>query len=89
MARSFSIYETKSRLSEILRMVKSGTEVTVLERGVPIAKLISIPKTEGIKDRLSQLQGNGSLISKKDLNKDWPLGSKKEGALKRFLGERE
>ena len=40
MQRSYSIYETKAKLSEILRVVKSGKKVIVCERGTPIAEII-------------------------------------------------
>jgi len=40
MARVAAIAELKARLSEYLKIVKSGTEVVVTERGNPIARII-------------------------------------------------
>lgn len=40
-----AISEFKSKLAKFLRMVKTGEEVEIRERGVPIAKLSSIKST--------------------------------------------
>lgn len=41
-----SITELKARLSEYLREIKRGGEVQVLERGVPIARLVGIDSAD-------------------------------------------
>jgi prevent-host-death family protein len=41
-----SIAEIKARLSEYLRRVKAGHEVTVTERGVPVARLVGLDGAE-------------------------------------------
>ena len=88
MGKAYSIYETKAHLSEILRLVKSGKDVTVLERGVPIAKLIPFSSGETLVDHLKSLRSSGNLI-RRNVTEEWPIGVAKEGSLKRFLDERE
>lgn len=36
--RSFSLYDAKARFSEIVRMVREGTSVTVTVHGEPVAE---------------------------------------------------
>lgn len=40
--RTVSVSELKAHLSEYLREVKRGGEVQVLERGVPVARLVGV-----------------------------------------------
>ena len=47
MQKSYSIYETKSKFSEILRAVKSGKRIVVSERGKPIAEIVPFVADEG------------------------------------------
>jgi prevent-host-death family protein len=37
-----SVTELKARLSHYLRMVRRGTEVQIMDRGVPVARLVSM-----------------------------------------------
>ena len=56
--RSVSVTELKANLARYLRTVRRGTEVQILERGVPIARLVALPGVrEG--DRLEQLAKAG------------------------------
>lgn len=67
--KTTSVTELKAQLARYLRMVRRGTEVQVLERGVPIARLIGISSSEGADanriDRLAKAgilrKGNGDL----------------------------
>ncbi|MBI4211722.1 MAG: type II toxin-antitoxin system prevent-host-death family antitoxin [Deltaproteobacteria bacterium] len=43
MEKTYSIYEAKAKLSEVLRLVKSGNEVTITERGEARRSLKSSP----------------------------------------------
>ncbi len=38
------IYEAKTRLSELIRDVRRGEEVTILDRGKPVARLVPLEK---------------------------------------------
>ncbi len=42
-----SVSELKARLSECLRVVKRGGEVQVLDRGVPVARLVAVGPARG------------------------------------------
>jgi prevent-host-death family protein len=39
---SASVVQLKARLSEYLRRVKAGNEITVTERGLPIARIVPL-----------------------------------------------
>lgn len=43
--KKVSVSELKNRLSQYLRLVKSGETIEVLEHSVPIAHLSGLPKT--------------------------------------------
>ena len=54
--RVVSVSELKARLSHYLRLAKRGAEVQVLERGVPVARLVGMRGAVGRDDvRLDQL----------------------------------
>ena len=55
-----SVSELKSRLSHYLRMVKRGGEVQVLDRGVPVARLVGID-SGGDDDLRARLIASGSV----------------------------
>lgn len=59
MARVAAIAELKARLSEYLKIVKSGTEVVVTERGNPIARIIPYQKTDPLSQHLLELARSG------------------------------
>lgn len=40
--RTASVTELKANLSRYLRMVRRGSEIEILERGVPIARLVGL-----------------------------------------------
>jgi prevent-host-death family protein len=48
---SVSVTELKAQLSRYLRMVRRGSEVQILERGVPIARLVGLESTARGSDR--------------------------------------
>ncbi len=85
---SYSIYETKARLSEVLRNVKKGTEVVVTERGVPIAKVVPFHEAEDLGQHIQNLIANKRILLA-EIKGPFPKGIKRTGALKRFLRERE
>lgn len=39
---SISLYEAKSRLSELVEQVESGREVIITKRGRPVAKIVRV-----------------------------------------------
>ena len=60
--KTASVTEIKARLSHYIRMARRGGEVQILERGVPIARLVGLSR-EGRKDdaRLQELAKAGIL----------------------------
>ena len=44
--KEINTYEAKTRLSQLLRRVAAGEEITIANRGVPVARLVPIPAPE-------------------------------------------
>ena len=86
MARNYSVYEAKAKLSELLRIVKRGHQVVVMERGKPIARVIPFEKGESVRKKLIALEESGLLI--RGNRKPFPPGHKVKDGLKRFLKDR-
>lgn len=60
--KTASVTELKAQLAHYLRMVRRGTEVQVLERGVPIARLVGIQPVAGRDtERIERLAKSGVL----------------------------
>lgn len=88
MAHQYSIYEAKAKFSELLRRVKAGREVTVTERGQPVAKVVPFPQRQTLPQRLMELESLNNLIPRRR-KKIEGSGEKIPGGLERFLKERE
>jgi prevent-host-death family protein len=61
MKRTASVADLKARLSEHLRLVKSGHEVVVTERGVPVARMLPLDDGERRSTRRFRLARTGIL----------------------------
>ena len=93
MKRTASVVELKARLSEHLRLVKSGHELVVTERGVPVARVLPLDDGERKSTRRLRLTraglmkpGRGKLPP---LLKKAPTGSDSgAGVLEALLEER-
>ena len=68
--RTASVTDLKARLSHYLRIVRRGSEVEIVQRGVPVARLVGVPKSPrgSDRERIEQLskagilrRGNGEL----------------------------
>jgi prevent-host-death family protein len=46
MKRTTTVVDLKARLSEHLRLVKSGNELVITDRGVPVARLVPLDDGE-------------------------------------------
>lgn len=97
---TYSIYETKARLSEVLRIVKTRREVVITERGKPIAKIVPFDEeeAESLEQRLERLAASGQLVPAPAApGHDPPSAPKGQGrrsknagnALQRFLADRD
>ncbi len=88
MTKMYSIYETKSRLSELLRLVKQGLDFIITERGTPIAKVVIYQaEEESFEERLKSLERRGVIIPAKGKCSIKPIATR-PGALARFLKDR-
>jgi prevent-host-death family protein len=92
--KSASISETKAKLSALLDRVKAGEEVTITDRGQPVARIVPIPATEVDWDeRLERLERQGVVRRpRKKLDVEAflarPLAKSRESVLEALLEER-
>jgi prevent-host-death family protein len=86
MSQSYSIYEAKARLSEIIRIVKKRRRVVLTERGVPVAEVIpyGVADKESIEGWLEKLSRVGAVIVSKERFETAPL-QEIPGSADRFL----
>ena len=61
MKRTASVVELKARLSEHLRQVKSGHELIVTERGIPVARMLPLDDSARRSTRRLRLTRSGAL----------------------------
>jgi len=61
MKRTASVVELKAKLSEHLRLVKSGHELIVTERGIPVARMLPLDDGERRSTRRVRLTRSGAL----------------------------
>jgi prevent-host-death family protein len=90
--RSYSVYEAKARLSEILRRVRErGEAVMVTWHGEPIAEIRPIEQDfrEGWAARLAELERRGVLRMPAHTGAPIQPVTMRPGALERFLKERD
>ncbi len=89
MAKTYSTYQAKARLSELLERVRKGESITITRRGEPIAELRPIEREQDSLDaRLKELERRGVLIPATGKSVWKPL-ARRPGGLRRFLQERE
>jgi prevent-host-death family protein len=54
--KSINTHEAKTRFSRLLRRVSAGEEITISSRGVPVARLVPIPREKAPR-KLGMFQG--------------------------------
>ena len=92
MRRTYSIYEARTRFSEILRRVRErGETVTVSYHGEPVAEIRPIERASGdsLSKRLSRLEESGVLQRAPRRKGRFRRVVRKPGALERFRADRE
>jgi prevent-host-death family protein len=95
MPAEYSLYDAKAKLSQLVRQVREGATVIITVHGEPAAELRPIaPSTERETndERLDTLSARGLLSParmKPSAANAWPIGTRKGGALKRFLEDRD
>ena len=86
----YSLYEAKAKFSEIIRRVRGGGSVVVTYRGEPVAEIRPIQSGPvSLDDRLAELQRLGVLQGAESREGSLTVVERREGALRRFLEERE
>ncbi|MGH7644800.1 MAG: type II toxin-antitoxin system Phd/YefM family antitoxin [Gemmatimonadales bacterium] len=89
MATTYSLYDAKAKLSEILRRVREGDTVTITYRGEPVAEMRPIRRTaRTLEERLHELEQRGVLVRARRRGRLRPI-ARRPGALARFLRERD
>jgi len=90
MRDTYSLYEAKTKLSEIVRKVREGRHVIVTLRGEPVVEMRPVPKTKsGFEARIEELTRRGGLVPAKSKTAKIGMVVRRPGALKRFLDERD
>jgi prevent-host-death family protein len=90
VARVYSTYEAKAKLSEILRKVRTGQSVGISYRGQLVAEVRPVePPHENLEERIRRLESQGVLTPPGRPNRGIARVAKRPGALKRFLASRE
>lgn len=90
MRDTYSLYEAKAKLSAIVRQVREGHPVIVTLHGEPAVEIRAVPTgRQGFGAKLDQMAERGVLV-----RPDLPLRqirtvSRRPGALKRFLADRD
>lgn len=86
----YSTYEAKARFSEVMRLVREGTPVTVTYRGDPVAEIRPIePAAPSIEEHFAALERRGIVIPAEDPRSPLEVGPPSPGALARFLTDRD
>jgi prevent-host-death family protein len=89
-----SISEAKAKLSALLERVKAGEEVTITDRGTPVARIVPVPATDvNWDERLERLARAGVIRRpKRKLDVEAflarPLVKSRESVLEALLEER-
>ena len=90
MGKIYSTYEAKAKFSEILRMVREGSTVTVSYHGEPVAEIRPLGGAQASFTRhLRRLEDRGVLVRPPERSRSLTKVRRRPGALRRFLAERE
>jgi antitoxin (DNA-binding transcriptional repressor) of toxin-antitoxin stability system len=86
VARVYSPYEAKARLSEILRRVRGGQRVGISDL---VAEVTPVERARGgLRERLRRLEKEGVIAPAGAKGQAIPRLGRRPGALKRFLESR-
>jgi prevent-host-death family protein len=90
MARTYSTYDAKAKLSEILRRVRGGQRVGISYHGELVAEVTPVERARGgLKERLQRLEKEGVIAPARAGKQLIPRLARRPGALKRFLESRD
>lgn len=89
MTETYSTYEAKAKLSEILRKVESGRTIHISRRGEPIAEIRPLRHgPAGLEQRINELFEQGVLTPPSGDRGSLRPSARRPGALRRFLSDR-
>lgn len=93
MKKTYSLYEAKTHLSEIIRQVREhGVGVTISYHGKPVAEIRPVEDVEPedpMEARLRELIARGEVIPRKSTGPlNFRVGKRVPGALEAFLADR-
>jgi len=57
--KTAAVSELKARLSEYLNQVKAGMEILITDRGKPVARLVPLSRSKGLKESLVRMEKQG------------------------------
>lgn len=87
---TYSTYEAKARLSEILRAVESGRTVRISRRGIAIAEIRPLPAAPAtLEERIAELTARGEITPATRPSVPVRPIAHRPGALERFLADRD
>lgn len=90
MPRTYSTYDAKAKLSEILRKVRGGQRVGITYHGELVAEVTPVePVGGGLSERLRRLEKEGVIVPARARRQPIPRLGRRAGALKRFLESRD
>lgn len=85
----YSTYEAKSRFSEVLRLVRGGTAVTISYRGDPVAEIRPLAsEAMSIEEHFTRLEERGIVVPAEDPKSPLKVGPPNPGGLARFFADR-
>ena len=89
MDDTYSTYEAKAKLSEILRKVERGRVVRISRRGTPIAEIRPFrPGPLTLEKRIGELREQGVVTTPPIGTRSFRPLAHRRGALRRFLADR-
>ena len=90
MPPTYSTYDAKAKFSEVIRLVREGTSVTITYRGVPVAEVCPIePREQSIEERFDDLVRRGVISPAENAEAPLVAGEHRvAGALEDFLAHR-
>lgn len=89
MTDTYSTYEAKAKLSEILRKVEAGRVIRISRHGTPIAEIRAVgqePTT--LEERIAELTAHGEVAPARNPAARLRPIAHVPGALQRFLDDR-
>lgn len=89
MTETYSTYEAKAKLSEVLRKVESGKTIIISRHGRPIAEVRPVLRSPAdLEQRIKDLSQQGVLTPASVQRGSLKPLVRRAGALRRFLSDR-